>query len=300
MSAAVPTVAVPGGRGGGWWRRAAGPPVVLAAIGLLLLAAFLLPQPLAGLIGLPLALLLPGHTLLCALVGYEGIGETPLRLTLTVMVSLAVYPLLALTVHRLGFGDMSAGSVALSVSLVSLGASLVAWLRFPPRDARAESPPVPAGRQAVVAGVGMVGVAALVLWGAARLLPEPPVTRFVAIAFDGPTATVRGPVALPTDGPSTVSLRVRNHRPEPARFVLRAWVDGGPAWAPVGVRVGALDEWRGRVRGPVLPSGCLQRLRIAITDARGRPVGTRPLKLYYAPAEGQPCLYPAPFATGRR
>jgi hypothetical protein len=280
--------------------RMLGHPAVIGAGALVMAgAAWLLPDPLRAVLVVPLALLLPGHALLCAAVGYEGVGELPLRVALTVLLSLAIYPLLALAVHKTGLGDLTRTSVVVSVGAVSVVAALVGRLRFPPTEGWPSSPPLPDGLRAAGQGTALAGVAALSLALAVWALPDRTPQRFVALGFDGTTAQVRGPVATPRGGPATVAVRIRNHDGADRQFVLRAWVDGGPTWPAVRLRVRDSEEWRGRLRGPVLPSGCLQRLRIRLEPVDGPSVRVRPLKLYFAATDGLPCLYPAPFATGR-
>src|SRR5918911_4448372 len=111
--------------------RAALPPparLLLVALGVMNLGV-LMPLPaLRAALTLPLALLVPGYAVLMAACGHRPRHDAPLTLALTVLLSMATYPLVALALSAAAI-PIRTGSVMLSTDGLVAFLVVVALLR---------------------------------------------------------------------------------------------------------------------------------------------------------------------------
>jgi len=261
------------------YRRAA----LLLAGAVTLSLGVLVPFPIVrALLEVPVALLLPGAAIIFAAESDAEWIDAPMRWALVVMLSLAFYPLLSLTIYAAGLSLDGRTIVAGTDVVVVAIAALLALRRrgaggeTAPASARGERPRLLAARAkgpvmfaAVLALAG--GAAAVTV----HVMPKPVAAPYSVIRLAGSWAHLSS--ALPVE-PGTrlvVPLAIDNRTHQPQTYRIAPSPDLGGPWPPVVVQVPADRTWVGSVQGVVQGSGCLQRLTIGLFEGAGAtPVAT--------------------------
>jgi len=247
----------------------------LLACAALMTAGLAVDGPLRAAIELPLALLLPGASVLAA-----ARGRRPARpatdVGLAVVLSFAAWILIALTCYVLA-QPFTTTAVIAGGDIVVVASALVCLARGAPLATLTGSADrrVPAGQLllyalAVAAVIGVVAVAT-------RSAPEPaPYTQsYSEIALAGRWADVRSPVAvISRAGPVSVELSVANHTQATKAYrVVPVMREAN--WSARTFELAPGASWRGLVRGTVPEGGCLHRLLVSVREAgAAKPIGS--------------------------
>lgn len=258
---------------------------MLVPLGALALhAGALLPvSPLRALLVVPLALLLPGYALLRALLAPALPGDRVVRLWLACILSLAMYPLLALvlsccglrltTMHVLAGLDLEHALLATIILARSVWyasrapgdlrrVSRTDW-RAPVRHLWCSASHVP---RLLVPALVLLPVLA----GAYALVKGTPPSPFSQLSLAGNWAHLAGSVT-----PSTllqVPVVVGNHSGRRRTYRLSADVDGQVRRPTRVLTLPAGAGWSGQIAGVVPDDGCVHRVRVLLTEGSG---GTR-------------------------
>jgi uncharacterized membrane protein len=268
--------------------------MLVSAATVLVMAGLLLPPSLRWLT-VPLVLWLPGHALVCADFGHSLELTGVRRVCLSVLLSLATYPILALVVSALGVA-MSGITVAVSTWVFIGGCAAVVWRRTRrsghtggevPREGSGEVPGAGPGRRSALTAVMVPGAAIvasmLIAWAGVTMLPRKPADEFSAAAFDGPWALVSSVVPVQPDTFETVAVRVWNHTSHPVTYRVTGAVDEGEAWSSTRLEIRAGHSEVVQVVGAAPAGACRARLSIGIQASQGPPLN--PLTLYLKDAE---------------
>jgi uncharacterized membrane protein len=251
-------------------------PFVLVIAGVLLtVGAFIPVGAIRALITLPMTLILPGAALLFALDAFRGRWDIAPILALSVMVSLAFYPLAGLLIYKMGL-SLSPFSVASEVDVFTLAMLAVGLLR------RVSPGHRPAPLLGVVStdqrdmrrwgawlGVVTVACAAVLAWGV-LVLPQaapPPYTAFY-FAGSAADATLKGSATVAANTPLATQVAIENRSNAPVNYVVRTTVDGATT-AGREISVSASATWKGSVVTMINQPGCLQQLVIDLLHGDG-------------------------------
>jgi hypothetical protein len=238
-------------------------------------AGLALDGPLRAAVELPLALLLPGTSILAA-----ARGDRPARpasdVGLALVFSFAAWILIALTCFVIA-QPFTTTAVIAGADVIIVGAAVVCLARGTPLTTLAGSAAtrVPAAQLlvyalAVIAVIGIVGFAS-------RETPEPAPyqQQYTEIALAGRWADVRSAIAvIDGAGPVSVEISVANHTHTAKTYEI-APVMRDAGWGVRTIELAAGSSWRGLVSGRVPKGGCLHRLLVTVrpTDA-ATPVGS--------------------------
>jgi hypothetical protein len=263
------------------WRRSTDRSLAATwiALGLVvLLVAQLVPGPARALLSLPVLLLAPGAALQLLLGRRLRGTDRWLNAALSLVLSLALLPLLVLllyAVHRpLDSSSIIAVVVDVTIGMAAIGAlfhpddgSVARVYRSPRR------PRVPVRALAAAAVVVATGVIILVTWAS---LPGATPARYSAIALSGSWAKVTHVTVVPPHQKLTVDVRVENHTARTVSYQVVPKVAGG-AWQVSAVTLAPGRSWSGDVSGTMPSGGCLHRLRIALRCDAAAPACTQSL-----------------------
>ncbi len=296
---------------------AAGPAharVVLAATAVMSLGVVVPVPTVRALLVLPVALLAPGYALLMALFGdarRTGLDPAPL-LALSILLSLACYPLLALLLHLAALPIATGSVVGATDAAIMLLLAGSAWRSpsySPGMAPRAGAPPDIAtagkweGPRGGIRFAAIAGVAGLILAATLRLLPAPVGAPYTMFYLAGRSAYLAGPVGArgyraagpwercaararaahlaartaETGAVSTVDVAVgvTNGSARRRSYHVVPLLDGVPCWRgqTLSLRPGA--SWSGHIGGEVAADGTLHRLTITLhqVDQAGQPDG---------------------------
>jgi hypothetical protein len=243
----------------------------LAGATILVVGAAVLPLGVRWAL-LPLALTAPGAAIVDAVFPPGVVLGVAHRLGLSTILSLAVYPILALAVFSTAT-PMSHRTVAVSTWLACAAAAAVSHVRSrtsvaPPLAA--EGPPGGLRLRPLALPAAAVTAAALVAWASVAVLPRAAPAPHVDLALDGAWALASGVVPVDAEHPVAVQVLVVNATPSDRTIELLAEVDGVTAWQPVARRVRPGDRWHATLTGTVPADACRARLEIGTTGADGR------------------------------
>ncbi len=281
------------------------PRVVLAATAVMSLGV-VAPVPLArALLVLPVALLAPGYALLMALFGdarRTGLDLVPL-LALSILLSLACYPLLALLLHLAALPIATGTVVGATDAAIMLLLAGSSWRS--PRHHPGMAPLDVAtggaweGPRGVIRFALVVGAAGLILAATPRLLPAPVGAPYTMFYLAGRSAYLAGPVeargyrsvglgpgercaaraqaahraarAAATGAVGTVDLSIGVINGSAWRRFYRVapLLDGVPCWPNQTLSLGPGASWSGHVSGAVPADGALHRLTITLRQLNG-------------------------------
>jgi hypothetical protein len=231
--------------------------------------------PLRAAIELPLALLLPGASMLAA-----ARGRRPARpatdVALAVVLSFAAWILIALTCYVLA-QPFTTTAIIVGADLIVLLSAAVCIARAAPLTTlvgttvgRVPTMQLLSFALAILAVVGIVA-------GATRELsaPEPHIQPYTEIALAGNWAGVQSSVAVTGGTPLvSVELTVANHTHAPKTYrLVPAMRDA--RWDTRTFELAAGERWRGSVSGTIPKGGCLHRLLVSVHETgAGAPVGS--------------------------
>jgi hypothetical protein len=284
-------------------------------------------SPVRALVVLPLALLTPGAAL-----GYAAFGaRRPLAgmplVALWIILSMALYPLLALCL-QLGAYPLTAHNVVVATdTLVLLLLAVTSMRKALPGSTTQRAAPHGMGRRPSGAGAGsgwsgaqqairmlfvILGIILVVAVGRA-ILPAPPPAPFTQVSLDGTWAYLDtvAPGAIAASG---VAISVTNHTTATRLYRIEPTVDMDWHWPAVHILIPAGRRWSGLVRGQIPSDRRVHRLRIAVyTSADAVPIGeltlwirgtaraagTCPSRLHHGPAAAsRPCVTHAALSPG--
>jgi Protein of unknown function (DUF1616) len=279
--------------------RAALPPparLLLVALGVMNLGV-LMPLPaLHAAFTLPLALLVPGYAGLMAAFGHRPRHDAPLTLMLAVLLSMAMYPLVALALSAAAI-PIRPGSVLLSID--GLVALLVAVAVLRTRRERrittvAVVPFVTTtglrspwnGAHGGVLFAALVAIALAVLAAALPLWPAPTDRPYTQFYLAGSWAHLSTIVQVRPHQRLAVELGITNQTHRRQRYHIVPRLDGGPGWPGRTVTVPDGQSWSGSLDGDVPPDGCVHRLSIVLRMGR-KGKALSPLTLWVRGAPGR-------------
>jgi uncharacterized membrane protein len=223
---------------------------------------------------LPLALLVPGYGLLSAAFRPCARLDPAPAAALSFMLSIALYPLLALILYAAGLRLSPWNTVAaVDTLMLVLAAVVVARARRargragPWVPARPSGPSVhsawsgPSGALRFVGAVTAVVIAVVVV---VRTVPSPGDPPYTEFHLHGRWAYVDSVIRTRPNRRLAVDLEVvnRTHRSETYRIVPLP--SGAPPWADRRVTLPPGGRWTGSVTGAVAASKCPKRLAIGL------------------------------------
>ncbi len=250
------------------WRRSTDRSLAATWIGIgiaALLVAQLMPVPVRAALSLPVLLLAPGAALQLLLGRRLRGTDRWLTVALSLVLSLALLPLLVLllyAVHRpLDGSSMIAVVIDTTIAMAAIGAL------FHPDDVSAVRarralgrPHVPVRALAAVAVIAVTGAIVLVSWS---VLPGSTPARYSAIALAGSWSQVNHPTVVPAHQKLSVSVTVENHTARTVSYQVVPKLAGG-SWKASSLTLAPGRSWSGEVSGTMPAGGCLHRLRIGL------------------------------------
>jgi hypothetical protein len=256
----------------------------------------LIPVPsVRAAVVLPVALLAPGYALLVLFAGPRGWGLRPLSVTSSLLLSISVYPLLALSLY--------VASVSLTTTSLAAGVSVLLLAALAVTAARARSWSGVAGSSfALLAPArwrfgssawplllgGLVAVAIVV---AVRAMPDSVIPEpHHELSLAGDWARLGGVASIRPGQRLAVSVAVVNGTDQAGRYEIGARLQRGGTWAPRNVTLAPGARWQGSVAGEVPGASCLNRLTISLRAGDGgAEAATVGIWLRTRTGERQPC-----------
>lgn len=194
--------------------------------------------PLRVVPAIPFILFLPGYLATSALFPKTGDLSGPERLALSLGLSMAIVPLVGLTLNFTPWG-IRLEPIVISMDLLATVLILATELQRRRLGDAAFVPDWPDGRapsKADVATVALVALAGMGGFAAVRLTLGPSHTQtFTEFAMVGPSGTLTDlPTTLAPGGLLQIRLMVTNHEDGPVGYEIRPTLDGQPL-SPVAV-----------------------------------------------------------------
>jgi hypothetical protein len=252
------------------WRRGADrspdATAILAALPVLLIA-LVLPGGLRAIVALPILLIAPGLALQLAAGRRPAEGDRWLAASLSLILSIALIPLLVLGEYA--FHQHVDELVLVPLVVVATAALAGIALAFHPQPAGAPSlfglatggrrrpPAAVLAAAAVVAGTGIL---VIVAWAA---LPGAKAAPYSAIALRGSWATTRQVRYEQAKRPFAVALQVENRTRVTRRYRVVPTL-AGETWKGALMTIEPGATWTGKIRGTIPAGGCAHRLQIAL------------------------------------
>ena len=238
---------------------------------------------------LPVALLAPGYAVL-VLVADRRHSATP-ALASCVLLSIAVYPLLALALH--------VAAVALTATSVAAGISILLLTALAATTARARrwrgvaGSPFAARRRpdASVLPLATCAAVVLALVLAVRAMPPSVIPEpHHELALAGEWARLGDVARADAASRVVVPVAVANRTSRTERYEIAGRLQRGPGWAPERVTLAPGERWQGSVAGVGPGVGCLNRLTISLrTGSSTAEAATIGLWLRTLAGEEEPC-----------
>lgn len=232
-------------------------------------------SPPRALIVLPLAALAPGYAVVIAVFGLRKRIDVAPTLALSAVLSLALYPLLAVLMYAVGI-HLSTPSVVISTDIVIVLMVMVVALRtrlgLPAAEATHPSLQFDAavlarstwnGLSGGVRFVATVVVATVLLAGTMHALPKPLPSPFTSMSLHGPWAHINAVIHATPHKKLNVEFSLSNHTNKTQTYHIVTTLDKQPVWSghTVTLRDGA--TWVGAVGGYVPAQGCVHQVVIA-------------------------------------
>jgi hypothetical protein len=230
-------------------------------------AGLALDGPLRAAVELPLALLLPGTSVLAA-----ARGDRPARpasdVGLALVFSFAAWIVIALVCFVIA-QPFTTAAVIVGADLIVVAAAAVCLARGTPLTTIAGSGAarMPAGQLLIyaLAIVSVIGVVAFATRSSPA--PAPHSQQYTEIALAGRWADVRSTVAVIGGArPVSVEISVANHTHAPKTYKVVP-VMRGSSWGIRSFELAPGSSWRGLVSGRVPEGGCLHRLLVRVRES---------------------------------
>jgi hypothetical protein len=186
-----------------------------------------------------------------------------------VILSIAFYPLAALTVYGLG-GRLAPRSIVTALDIWVVGLVVIRLL-LPARvlarhrpllmrpQALAESP----WRWTTWLLAVMLAGAAVIGLGITKL-PQPAPKPYLALHFTGTWAKTSGVRSVPPNAAVTVPLSISNGSRTSTKLLVQASLDGRPFGYSRVVALTPHENWYGSLAGNMTGDGCLQQLVVRV------------------------------------
>lgn len=262
------------------------PAAVLPAAAAAMTAGVLVPvPPIRAAVVLPLALLAPGYALAAA-AGIRGRLDAVPTLALGALLSIAIYPLLALGLYATSIRLSTTSVVAATDAVVLLLSGVVALRTRFARDAgtagggpaavATDTSPASSwsGRRGGVRFVVAVAVAVAVLAGAMRLLPAAADAPYTQLYLAGHWSGLGAIVDAEPHQRLAVRVAIVNRTHARKAYRLAPTVDGGVHWPARVVTLQAGDRWVGFVTGRIPRRRCVHRLTLELSSRESSAVLT--------------------------
>ncbi|MEM7142708.1 MAG: DUF1616 domain-containing protein [Actinomycetota bacterium] len=231
----------------------------------LALGGFFLPTGIRWVMW-PLAMIVPGHAVVCAVFGHDLDFGGFRRAGLSAALTLICYPLIALTALVLGF-RLTATVVSVGTFLLCAGCAAIVHRRER-RDRAAPTVPVEprVGRRLQVAellvpGGAIVGSMLIVL-ASLQLFPRQPAEEFSVIALAGTWALTARAVPANPSRDVEVTYRIENRTGRVQEYEITAGIVDGPQWTGAAVAIEPGATWVGTTVGRALEDSCRSQLEI--------------------------------------
>jgi uncharacterized membrane protein len=245
--------------------------MALAAATLIMSLGAFMPIPLIrAVMVLPLALCVPGYAFFCAAFGTKRQADTVSTLAISVVLSMALYPLVALGLNtasiRLSTLSVLAAIDILIVLCLAVSVrrpALAAWLSWPSATS------LWSGLRGGVCFASIVAVVLVALVGALRVLPQAQPVPFTQFYLAGRWAHLDREVAVHPSQQLVVSVGITNHTHDTQTYSIAPVMDAGPAWRGQRVTLAAGGTWVGTLRGPAPRTAGLNRLAIIMNQGKG-------------------------------
>jgi hypothetical protein len=275
-------------------------PLMTAQVWLLLGAVVVItalgPTPVAGLrvAALPLALVIPGYAVLYVVFG-RNLRPDPIPVVaLSILLSLAVYALLALILSALSIGispgSETAGTDCFILALIGLfvlrkwnGETPADWQlpptetpepmlrRMPPEElylqSEERSPLRPTRRNSgwAAAYVGGTVLSIIVLIVTLHYTAKPEDVAFTQFYLAGSSAHLGNIVDVPTGASLALMVGITNHTHQAQTYRILPTLDTGIRWPGREIRLAAGRAWSGVLNGPVTMDNCTHRLVLQLS-----------------------------------
>lgn len=252
---------------GVWVRAVPRQATVIGLAALLLTFGALVPVPLArAAIVVPLALSTPGYAVVALAFGRTR-RDAVVTVALSVLLSVAFYPLLCLLLYAAGI-TLSRSSVLSGTDLLLVLLAVAIALRDRSRGPVSTPAPVNGAvhwmaARHVLAYVGGLAFIVAALGGAQRLLPSAAPAPYTAFYLTG-AARHAGSSITTASRRLTISIGIANHTGHRQTYRIVPALDGAARWHGHTVTLAAGHTWSGRVAGPAPRDRCAHRLSIAL------------------------------------
>lgn len=250
------------------WVRAVPRQATVIGLGALLLTfGALVPVPLArAAIVVPLALSTPGYAIVALAFGRTR-RDAVVTVALSVLLSVAFYPLLCLLLYAAGI-TLSRSSVLSGTDLLLALLAVAIAQRDRPRGPVSTPAPVNGAvhwmaARHVLAYVGGLAFTVAALGSAQRLLPPPAPAPYTAFYLTS-SARQAGSNITTASRRMSIGIGIANHTGHRQVYRLVAALDGAARWRGRTVAVAAGHTWSGRVAGPAPRDRCAHRLSIVL------------------------------------
>jgi hypothetical protein len=243
----------------------AGPSLIAMAI-LAGLAAFS-PQPMRAVIAVPLALLLPGYTII-RLLPRTRLGSDPVPLlAMSFVLSMASYPLLGLVLYGLGV-RMSQTSVVVALAIQVAVLTAVGAAAHARSDGGVVAGPRPLRRSTTATVAVLAGMAIVAVPIVRALLPDGRRPPFSRLYLAGPSVRTPGAVVMPDGRALRVDVVAENHTGGVRPYTVLRRLDDGALRSAASFPLEDGARWDGHVVMAIPRSPCAHRVQIALRDDR--------------------------------
>lgn len=262
------------------------PGLMVLMAGAMALALAGVSSPLRGILGLGAVLFIPGYLLVGSIFPRHQDLGWPLRIGLSLAVSLALHPLLAVLLAA-GPGSFTPVWTVSALTVFSLAAGGVAWFRARGTSVASVDLPRPDGRTLVVGALAcaaVIGTLLAVDFSSRSLVQDTPTTEFYLAS--GPTGFGEDAMSTRTGEPVTLVVGITNREGREMRYRLS--VRAGDRGLAEGQRVTLPDggRWQGPVTFSLLqPAGLDEVALDVVLQVEGEPSEDyRVLRVWLRPA----------------
>lgn len=264
--------------------------VAVFSLGLVLcVGAWLIPESYRFVLW-PLAMFVPGHAIVTAVFGdhldFGGFRRVGLSMALT----LAAYPLVALSALIVGRRWTEGTVLVGSFLLISACAATIRRREVRAQYGRTDAPdrteePAEVGSsrirlsELVLPGFS-IGLALLIAWASLFVFPRKAPDEFSSIALEGTWALTARSVPANPSRDVAVTFRIDNETTTVQEYVVTSGIVDGPDWETKSQVLEPGQAWVDTVSGRVAPGRCRSRLEIDMTVV-GDPEDHFPLAVFF-------------------